>query len=307
MNGLADRVEEYLALRRALGFKLDRHGRLLPDLAEFCARRGEHHITIDTAVAWARLPADASPSWIAERLRIVRVFARWLHAFDPANQVPPTGLWAAPVRRRAPYLYSVEEVSALLVAARAEQHPLRAATFEAFLGLLAVTGMRGGEAMGLDRHDLDVERRLLVVRNTKFGKSRLVPVHVSTLDALRRYERRRDQLCPSPPTPAVFVSASGERLRHSTVQPVFRRLLRRAGVGAGRSRRPRLHELRHSFAVRTLLRWHQHGVDVQAHLPALSTYLGHRDPANTYWYLSATPELLGHSAARLEAAFEEQQ
>ena len=304
MTGLAERVEEYLALRRALGFKLDRHGRLLPDFAEFCARRGEHYITIDTAVAWATVPTGASPTWMAERLGIVRVFARWLHALDSANQVPPTGLWAAAVRRPAPYLYSPEEISALLAAARAEPNPLRAATFEAFLGLLAVTGMRGGEAMGLDRQDLDPHRRLLVVRNTKFGKSRLVPLHPSTIDALRRYEGRRDELCRSPRGRTLFVSTSGERLRHSTVQPVFRRLLRRAGIAVDRSRRPRLHDLRHSFTVRTLLRWHEHGVDVGAHLPALSTYLGHRDPANTYWYLSVTPELLALSAARLEAAFE---
>jgi integrase len=304
MTGLTDRVEEYVALRRALGFKLDRHGRLLADFAHFCAQRGEDHVTIDAAVAWARLPVEASPIWIAQRLGVVRVFARWLHALDPANQVPPTGLWAAPYRRPAPYLYSLEEVAALLAAARSEPHPLRAATFEAFIGLLAVTGMRGSEAMGLEREDLDIERRLLVVRNAKFGKTRLVPLHPSTLAALDRYQHRRDQLCPSPPTAALFVSAPGERLRHGTVQPVFRRLLLRSGVGAGRSRRPRLHDLRHSFAVRTLLGWHQHGVDVETHLPALSTYLGHRDPAKTYWYLSATPQLLAHSVARLEATFE---
>jgi integrase len=301
---LADRVEEYLALRRALGFKLDRHGRLLVDFVRFCAQRGEGHVTIDTAAAWAGLPAEASPVWIAQRLGVVRVFARWLHAVDPANQVPPSGMWAAPYRRPSPYLYSPAEISALLTAARAEPHPLRAATFEAFIGLLAVTGIRGSEAMGLDREDLDVERRLLVVRNTKFGKTRLVPLHSSSLDALGRYQCRRDQMCPSPHTPALFVSAAGERLRHGTVQPVFRRLLRRSGVGAGRSRRPRLHDFRHSFAVRTLLGWHQHGVDVETRLPALSTYLGHRDPAKTYWYLSATPELLAHSVARLEATFE---
>lgn len=307
MSGLAERVEEYLALRRALGFRLAHHGRLLPDFAEFCARRGVRHITIDTAVAWATQPAEASPIWISQRLGIVRVFARWLHALDPASEVPPTGLWAVPVRRPTPYLYSPEEVSALLAAARSEPHPLRAATFEAFIGLLAVTGMRGGEAMGLDRHDLDSERSLLVVRGTKFGKTRLVPLHPSTLDVLHRYQRSRDQLCPSPrTTPALFLSTSGERLCHGTVQPVFRRLVRRAGIGADHRRRPRLHALRHSFAVRTLLRWQQDGVDIGAQLPALSTYLGHSDPANTYWYLSATPELLADGAARLEATFEGQ-
>jgi integrase len=306
MTGLSDRVEEYLALRRALGFKLERHGRLLADFARFCALRGEEHVTVDTAVAWASQPVEASPVWNAQRLGIVRVFARWLHTVDPANQVPPIGLWAARYRRPAPYLYSAGEISALLTAARAEPHPLRAATFETFLGLLAVTGLRGSEAMALDRHDVDVERQLLVVRNTKFGKTRLVPVHPSTLVALGRYQRRRDWLCPSPRTPALFVSASGERLRHGTVQPVFRRLLRRAAIGGDRSRRPRLHGLRHTFAVRTLLGWQQHGVEVETHLPALSTYLGHGDPAKTYWYLSATPELLAHSVARLEATFEEQ-
>lgn len=305
MTGLAARVEEYLTLRRALGFKLDRHGRLLPGFAEFCAGRGEQHITIDAAVAWATLPPKASPIWVAERLRIVRVFAHWLHAHDPASEVPPTGLLAAPVRRRAPYLYSPGDISALLAAARAEPDPLRAATFETFIGLLAVTGMRGGEAMGLDRQDLDTKQGLLVVRNTKFNKSRLIPLHPSTLKALGGYERQRDQLCPSPFSSSLFVSASGKRLRHNTVQPVFRRLVRRAKVGAEGQPRPRLHDLRHSFAMRTLVGWHRAGVDVGAHMATLSTYLGHRDPASTYWYLTATPELLAHGAARLEATFEE--
>lgn len=202
------------------------------------------------------------------------------------------------------FLYSSEDVSALLAAARAEPEPLRAATFEALLALLAVTGLRGSEAMALDRGDLDTGRRVLVVRDTKFSKSRLVPIHESTVEALGRYGRRRDQLCRSAQSLALFLSPSGERLRHPTVQPVFRRLVDRAGIGAGRSHRPRLHGLRHSFAVRTLLRWHEAGVDVDAALPALSTYLGHRDPKSTYWYLTAIPELLAHGAARLEVTFE---
>jgi integrase len=304
MIGLEARVEEYLGVRRAVGFKLARHGRLLADFVRFLAHQGIDTVTIEAAVAWATQPEGVSLVWIAERLGIVRGFARWLSALEPATQVPPPGLLPGGPRRQTPYLFSQPEIAALMSAAGQDLHPLRAATLETFIGLLAATGMRPSEAMNLDRHDLDPTRGLVTVRSTKFGKSRLVPLHPTTLEALDGYLTVRDQLCPHPANPALLVWSSGNRLGHSTIQPAFRRLLAQAGITASGSRRPRLHALRHSFAVRTLLGWYHDGLDVQALLPVLSTYLGHVDPSKTYWYLTGVPELLGLAAARLEAVFE---
>jgi integrase len=190
----------------------------------------------------------------------------------------------------------------LIAAARALPHPLRAATFATLIGLLAATGMRGGEAMRLNRHDIDWDRGALTIWDSKFGKSRLLQLHASTIDALSEYRLQRERLCPSPPNASFLVSTTGNRLTHATVQPTFRQLLHRAGIGPRTGARPHLHALRHTFAVRTLLGWYRDGEDVQARLPALSSYLGHTDPDATYWYLSAAPELLRLAAARLETA-----
>jgi integrase/recombinase XerD len=189
-----------------------------------------------------------------------------------------------------------------MTAARTLRNPLKAATFETLLGLLAASGLRGGEAMRLDRGDLDAAAGLLTVRATKFRKSRQLPLHQTTLRALTGYQALREQLCPAGATASILVSATGARLSHETVQPTFRRLLRQAGVGQDTPRpRPTIHGLRHSFAVKTLLGWYRDGQDVQARMPALSTYLGHASPAATYWYLSATPELLALAAGRLQS------
>jgi integrase len=298
------RVEEYLAQRRAMGFKLARHEGLLADFARFSAERGEVKVTIQTALTWAALPSDTTLVWVAQRLSIVRGFARWLAALDPNTEVPPAGLVPAGPRRKTPFLYSQAEIAALMEAAGDDPHPLRAATLETFIGLLVTTGMRASEAMALDIADLDPQRRLLMVCSTKFNKSRLVPVHASVLEALQAYLAVRDRLGVGPATAALFVWSSGNRLTHSVIQPAFRRLLAQAGITPRGSLRPRLHGLRHTFSVRTLLDWYADGGDVTARMPMLSTYLGHADPAATYWYLTGTPELLGLAAARLEAAFE---
>jgi integrase len=303
MNGLRHHIEQYLSLRRALGFKLERAGRLLADYAGFAEQTGTDTVTVDAAVAWASLPAQASPVWAAQRLGVVRSFARYLHTVDATAEIPPADLLDARIRRATPYLYSDAEIAALMAAAATLPHPLRAATFATLIGLLAVTGLRASEAMRLDRGDIDPAQGLLTVRDTKFGTSRQLYLHSTTLDALAHYGRRRDLLCPSPATPSVFVSTSGARLCHATIQPTFRRLLDQAGVGQDGARRPRIHDLRHSFAVRTLLRWYRDGHDVQERIPALSTYLGHVDPGATYWYLSGSPQLLALAAERLESTF----
>jgi integrase len=303
MNALRAHLEDYLAIRRALGFKLERAGALLAQFVTFAEEAGTDFCTVELALAWARLPVGASPIWVARRLGVVRCFARHLEVLDPANEVIPGDLFAVRAARRTPYLYSPEEIAALLEAARRLQNPLKAATFETLVGLLACTGLRAGEAMRLNRADFDADHGLLTVRNSKFNKSRQILLHSTTVDALRRYGRRRDELCPSRPTSALFLSSTGARLGHPVLQPTFVGLLRDSGVGRSAPRRPTVHDLRHSFTVATLVRWYRDGDDVAVRMPALSTYLGHVDPSSTYWYLSASAELLRRAADRLEAAF----
>jgi integrase/recombinase XerD len=303
MSQLSRHVGDYLELRRALGFKLVKEGQLLPDFAAFAEAAGAGTVTVDLAVRWATKPEGASPVWAAQRLSMVRCFTRYLHAIDPAAQVPPTDLLPARTRRAMPYIYSDADIAALMAAARQLPDPLKAATFETLIGLLAVTGMRGSEAMALDRGDLDAAAGLLTIRATKFRKSRQLPLHQTTLRALDGYQALRDQLCAAPATASLLVSTTGARLCHETVQPSFRLLLRQAGIGRHAPwPRPVIHGLRHTFAVKTLLGWYRDGADVQARMPALSTYLGHAGPAATYWYLTGTPELLALAAGRLEAA-----
>jgi integrase/recombinase XerD len=303
MSDLSGHIRDYLAMRRALGFKLEKESRLLRDFAAFAEAVGVSTVTTDLAVAWAILPPNASPVWAAQRLSMVRGFARYLQAFDPAAQVPPAGLLPARTCRVTPYIYSDVEVAALMAAARMLRSPLKAATFETLIGLLSVTGMRGSEAMALDDSDIDAGAGLLTIRATKFRKSRQLPLHAATLAALAGYQAQRGRLCPAPATGSLLVSTTGARLCQATVQPAFRRLLRQAAIGQGTPRpRATIHGLRHTFAVKTLLGWYRDGQDVQARMPSLSTYLGHAAPAATYWYLTGTPELLALAAGRLEAA-----
>lgn len=307
MSGLAQAAEDYLTIRRAMGFKLERHGRLLPSLVAFLEHAGATFVTNDLALQWARQP-DASVTWWRQRLSIVRGFARYLATIDPRTQVPPLALLGCrgrADRRAVPYLYSDDDIARLMEAAT-RLRPLQAATYQTLVGLLAVTGLRVGEALRLDRDDLDDEHSLLVVRDTKFGKSREVPLHPTTLAALHGYLRRRDELCPNAYGPSLFVSTVGKRLLYKVVQPTFARLCDQTGLEPRTQRcRPRLHDLRHSFAVSTLLGWYRSEQDVAALLPRLSTVLGHVDPASTYWYLQAAPELLALAAARLEPTLQE--
>ena len=286
MSQLRRHVEDYLALRRSLGFKLAKEGRLLPGFAAFAETRGTGTVTVDLALGWALLPAGVSPVWAAQRLTMIRGFTRYLQTADPAAQLPPADLLPGRIRRVSPYIYSDADIDALMTAARKLRNPLKAATLETLIGLLAVSGLRGSEAMRLDRGDID-SAGLLTVRATKFRKSRQLPLHETTLRALGSYQALRDQLCPAPATASVLVSTTGARLCHATVDPAFRCLLRQAGVGQDRPRpRPTIHGLRHSFAVKTLLGWYRDGHDAQARMPALSTYPGHASPAATYWYYS---------------------
>lgn len=306
MTSLRTHAGDYLALRRAVGFKLARTEHLLFDFVEFVDLEGTGHITSEVAVRWATRPADASPTWWANRLCAARCFARYMVAVDPSTEVPPTNVLprvAAGSARATPYLYTADEVADLLAAARTIRSPLAAATCETIIGLLAVTGLRVGEALRLECDDVDFGDALLCVRDSKFDRSRLVPLHDSTLDALRAYTQVRDERFSPPRSPSFFVSRSGERLGYDGFNWHFARLVRKAGLHPKSARcRPRLHDFRHAFACATLEDWYRSGVDIQPLLPLLSTYLGHVDPASTYWYVSGKPELLALAAQRLETS-----
>jgi len=243
-------------------------------------------------------PATSTP---AKRLMAVRGFTRYLSAIDRRTEVPPTGLVSYRPSSRVPYLFSDEDVTAVASSAAASTpFAFRAETLVCLIVLLAVTGLRVGEALGLDCSDIEWEHAVIKVRDTKFGKSRDVVVSASTVDALAAYRCSRDERRPA--TPRLFVSLAGTPVIYSTFARTFHHAVLASGVGADGPTRPRAHDLRHSFAVRTLLGWYRAGLDVEALLPRLSTYLGHREPRFTYRYLAATPELLGQAAARLEAA-----
>jgi integrase len=306
MTTFTEHVDVYLRLRRGLGFKLEEHARLLPRFAAHLDAIGADFLTVDLAVAWAVQPVVPEGSVApAMRLLVVRGFARYLAGLDSRTDVPPTGLIRLRRHRRPPFIYTDEQVLALMARARtAIRQRLVAATYETLIGLLAATGMRISEAIKLDNADIDWQQGVLLVRESKFNKSRYLPVHASTLDALERYARQRDRLCPNPGEPSFFISLRRRRLDDCAVHATFRRLCDATGVGEGAPLAPRLHDLRHTMAVRTLLGWYREGVDVHSHLPALSSHLGHLNPAYTYDYLWAAPQLLAHAAGMLDAAQE---
>ena len=298
---LRQELADYLALRRALGYRMARPEKLLNQFLDYLAHHGASRITVATALDWARLPANGTSNWWAYRLSAVRGFATYLHALDPMHEVPAPDLLPQRPRRASPYLYSDAEIAALIAAANTLSTPLRRTTFATLIGLLAVTGIRAGEAIGLDRGDVDLAARRLTVRFGKFGKTRELALHPSTIDALRRYQRLRDRLAPRTGTSAFFVSLAGNRLLYCNVHHAFHRLVRLAGLTPRSSCRPRIHDLRHSFAVHTMLDAYVCGEDGQARLTLLATWLGHVHPASTYWYLSASPELMAVAGTRLEA------
>ncbi|MDA8040008.1 MAG: tyrosine-type recombinase/integrase [Actinomycetota bacterium] len=301
MSVLAQAADDYLQLRRSLGHDLADARRLLPGFVAHLDAIGAPTVTIDAALAWAQQPetSPASSVW-PRRMTAARGFARYMAGIDPRTEVPPPGLIPSRQRWRPPFIYSCAEVAALMAEARLIRWRLPAATHETVIGLLSATGLRVGEALKLDRSDIDWTDGVLFIRESKFGKSRKVPVIASTLAALEHYAQVRDQLCERPTTRSFFVSVRGTRLIYPVVQQVFRRLCAETGVGAKAPNRPRIHDFRHTFAVNTLLGWYRRGENVEARLPWLSTYLGHRDPRSTYWYLSAAPELLALAAGRLE-------
>lgn len=302
MSTLRRRLDEYLALRRTLGFKLDRDGHLLPDFIDHLESHGAVAITTALALDWAKQPRDGNPAWWAQRLTMVRSFAEHLSVLDRRTEVPPREILPAVVRRSSPHLYSEHEVARLIGAARSRLSPLRAETYATLIGLLTVTGMRVGEAIALDRTDVDLAAGVLVVRFGKFRRSREIPLHSTTTAALREYARLRDRSVPRPRSPGFFLSSKGTRLIYKNVHYLFHELVRSELKPRSPRARPRIHDLRHTFAVRTLIDWYRAGLDVDALMPRLSTYLGHVTPSSTYWYLSASPELFALAARRVDRA-----
>lgn len=298
---LRQAVTGYLQVRRALGYKMARPEKLLAQFVSYLEQAGAVTVTTERALAWSVMPGG-DPAWHAYRLTVVRGFATWLATIDPGAQVPPAQLIPSRKLRATPYLYADEEITALIAAAGSLRFPLRTATYQTLVGLLAVTGMRVGEAIRLDRDDIDLDAGVLTIREAKHGKSRLIPLHDTTVQALRGYLQIRDRLLARPGTDAVFISLAGTRLLYCNVHATWKRLAASAGLQPRSAAcRPRIHDLRHSFTVRSLLDAYQAGRDGQATLALLATWLGHVDPAATYWYLTASPELMAAVGHRLEA------
>jgi integrase/recombinase XerD len=299
MSNLRQSVADYLTMRRALGYKLDKAERLLGQFTAFAEERGETHIRTETALAWATQPAGAAAIWTSRRLAEVRLFARHLRALDGVSEVPPDDLLPAQARRATPYLYTPQEISDLMRATVILRGSHVQMTYRTLIGLLAATGMRIGEAIGLDHDDFNAGSGMVTIRHGKFDKARALPLHPSTVAALDDYLRRDDRPRERN-APTLLISSTGKRLRYSVVQPTFSKLLHHCGIAPRSAKcRPRIHDLRHSFAVSTIVDDYRTG-NPGSRLAILSTYLGHADPGSTYWYLSAAPELLGLAGERLE-------
>jgi len=297
-------VEEYLAVRRGLGFDLETPRWLLLDFARYADRIGHKGpVTIDLAVQWALSSRSSDPAQAARRLATVRQFARHRAVFDPATEIPPAGHLGRLPRRKQPHIYSDAEFAALLrqTSLLRPRHGLRPRTYVAFFSLLVSTGLRLSEARRLTTRDVDLANGILTVREGKFRKSRLVPLHPSARKALTRYAAYRDARRDVPRSGCFFRTDRAPALKRAAVEKTFSRLRDRLGWTAqGRARRPRIHDMRHTFAVRRLLRWYEDGADVDRKLLALATYLGHAKVTDTYWYLSAIPELMAITSQRFE-------
>lgn len=310
MSALEQALSDYLKLRRSLGHELTEAGWLLPGFVAYLDAHGSRTVTIEAALAWAqqsetgRVTTGRVRTVGPRRMTAARGFARYLAGIDAGTEVPPLGLMPHRQRWRRPFIYSPADIDAAMDQARCSiVSPLRAATYDTLIGLLAASGLRIGEAIKLDRGDVDWTEGVLLIRESKFGKSRLVPLQTSTMQALDSYAQLRDELQPRPEQPSFFVSLTRKRLLYAVVSQTFRQLIDNAGIGTGAPSPPRLHDFRHTFAVRTLLGWYRAGEDVPAKVPSLSTYLGHREPSSTYWYLSAAPDLLALAAARQDTAW----
>lgn len=290
-------VERYILLRQTLGYKLRELSSSLREFAMFAALRSDTHVRTSTAVDWATEAPSPHARYV--RLRNVVLLARFLYAEDPTHEVPPNSFHASR-QRSLPYIYSPEEIGQLVAVASQlrESYPLRRQVYGTLLGLIASTGLRISEALDLRFHDV-LPDGILQIRHTKFDKSRLVPLHPTATNALDRYLEERRRLAVT--DDHIFLSAGNQRIASSTMEHTFGRIRRLAGIAPSRTRPPRIHDLRHTFATRALEKCSIQREAVARHFVALATYMGHTDIANTYWYLEATPELMTGIAAAAEA------
>ncbi|MEX3845610.1 tyrosine-type recombinase/integrase [Paraburkholderia sp. BR10882] len=307
MNTLRQAVQDYLDLRRSLGFKLNKAGNALPDFVAFMEQHRAPYVTQALALAWAQQPSDVQPAQWAQRLSYVRQFARHRSATDLRTEIPAPGLLPFQPKRARPYLYSTREIRALLQAAlempyRNEREELLPSTYYCLFGLLSVSGMRLGEARNLELQDVDLTAGILTVRGAKLGKTRFVPLHASTCEVLANYIAQRERHWAGRPVSSyLFVSSWRNRLDSGQIHRAFYALSRKIGLrGESDSHGPRLHDMRHVFATNTLVRWYQSDQDPERRLPILSAYLGHVHVEDTQWYLNGSPELMREAMRRLE-------
>ena len=305
MKPLRKSLEEYLELRRGLGAKLHAEGVRLPKFVSFMEERQSPYITTRLALDWAQQTSARYPT---KRLTMVRGFAKYLAGYDIRTEVPPLDCLSRKFARSRPYLYSDEEIQRLLRAAWRYRRDRPRGTYYCLLGLLTVSGLRIGEAIKLQIQDVGLKNGILTIRDSKFGKSRLVPIHPTTVRELRSYCKRRDEwlMLENKSTNQFFMTRTGKPLTHHAIYVAFRCLsveigLRKVTSGSG----PRIHDLRHRFAVRTLINWYRAGKNTEVLLPALATFLGHVSVESTYWYLTEYPELMKLAMKRLDDRWRE--
>lgn len=306
MSALSQAVDQYLEIRRALGTQFRGVDNVFHSFTDFADREEATHVTTDLVLRWAQEQSSVSSATRAWRFQLVRGFAVWRSATDPLTEVPPKGVLPGRYRRKPPYIYSDREIEELIQAARrlSPSTALKGCTYATMFALLSVTGMRVSEVLALDREDVMLEEGILQVRHAKFGKSRLVPIHQSTNKSLACYARRRDRIIQRPLDPAFFLSDRAARVNKHSIRYNFAKISQRIGLRAlSKNGRhgwgPRLHDMRHSFAVQTLVDWYRIGADVEREMPKLSAYLGHTHVNDTYWYIEAVPELLELATRRL--------
>lgn len=290
---LHERAREYVLLRRALGYKMGRTGGLLAQFASHLEQHGDLTVTAARAIEWAQLPQGVRSSTWANRLTVIRGFASWLSAIDPATEIPPRGVFPGYGKRPAPFIFSEDDIARLMAASARLRPAGRAATCTALFGLIAVTGIRIGEALAIPAGGIDLGAGLLTVMPAKTRCERILPLHPTAVTALAEYAALRDHAHPRAAT--FFASRKGTPVSYDSAWAAFRRARDAAGIPG----RARIHDLRHSLAVSILLEWYRSGEDVAAQLPALSGYLGHLSPEQTYWYISAVPELMHLAAGRV--------
>lgn len=301
MKSLTTSLHDYINLRRSLGYKLAEPERYLKGFIKFLKKKNCQYITVKLATEWATLPRDAKLATWSQRLSIVRLFARYRTAEDPRTEVPPSYLLSQQPDRATPYIYSEQEIQQLLKACQLLlSKGLRHHTYFTFFGLIAVTGCRINELISLNREDFDVKNRWIIIRNSKCDKSRLLPLHQTTVQQLKKYIKIRDQF-PVHDVNAFFLSDRGIRITEWSTRHVFIQISKKIGLrNVFDSYGPRIHDIRHRFAILTLLNWYREGANINKKIILLSTYLGHKKPTDTYWYVTGTHELLAQATAKLE-------